>query len=698
MDGLKFGGWSMQELIKKVLERVGINPSDSSDLAALIASPPVGSFDPSELEPENEEKTLLHAAIVSAMTRRSDLDNPLGKIVKHLMARSARFSTYDRGRLWHLRGVMARHEESLYTATYALNRSVALLFEDGTAKGRAYLARVLDTYGVLLHQQGLLKESLSDFELALRYREEAGDEVSMAYTLGNIGRLSLDLGDFAAAARYFERDLEIVMRVAPSEGIRVQLLSHLAECALELGQIDEARVRFEESADLARSSENEFGLAFALIGLGKLALMRDGTEEARGFAAEAMKHVSLVPESVRDRDALIGWVHHLQGKIELDSGKVREAGESFRVALEHLDRVPGASPVERAALLRGCAQAAYADKEFDQSTSQLREALVCLDGTAADDLRTSIESELKEHSKDSWILHSAGRFVGQEQIELLLKYSGHGGYLAEDKEVAILFCDIRGFTHISEQLPPERLIVYLNDYLNHMTRCVRSCGGTVDKFIGDAVMAIFTLPKGRPDDAERAVMSALMMNTETDRFNRKLAEGVPELKIGVGVHFGNAVAGLIGSPQKRSYTIIGDAVNTASRLEGMTKFLGGSILITREVMERIADPSRFLLRPLGEYRPKGRDNSIFVYDLMGTNDGSQSSIDAQDEIEQMKESLNSFREGKFESAHAGFLDLQRQVKGTNREVGYEFLSDHARKRIETPPGDSWDGIVTLTSK
>ncbi len=204
----------------------------------------------------------------------------------------------------------------------------------------------------------------------------------------------------------------------------------------------------------------------------------------------------------------------------------------------------------------------------------LRDALRLLDATAMDSLRETNEQELKETSQEVWLLHSTGRFLGQGQIDLLLSQAGQRGFRGGGEDMVILFSDIRGFTSISEKLTPEDLIVVLNDYLAHMTRCIERFDGIVDKFIGDAVMAIFPPDEEGISGVERAALTALMMRAELEHFNHTIPDNTPRFEMGIGLHAGPVVAGLIGSPQKRSYTAIGDTVNTASRLEGMTKPLG----------------------------------------------------------------------------------------------------------------------------
>jgi len=231
-----------------------------------------------------------------------------------------------------------------------------------------------------------------------------------------------------------------------------------------------------------------------------------------------------------------------------------------------------------------------------------------------------------------------------------------------------------------------------------MTLCVERCHGMVDKFIGDAVMAVFSLPVPHPDtDAERAVLAALMMRDELERFNRKLSPGTPHIATGIGLHTGPVVAGLIGSPQKRSYTVIGDAVNTASRLESLTKHLGASILISDEVSRRLPNPDRFLLRPLGSYRLKGKDTPVVITDVMGEDDGSSFVRPLKEEIAQVGAALQRLQAGDFAAASAGFTALAAHVGHAIRARGYRFLADTASAYSAQPP-DAWDGVIEMVDK
>jgi adenylate cyclase len=180
----------------------------------------------------------------------------------------------------------------------------------------------------------------------------------------------------------------------------------------------------------------------------------------------------------------------------------------------------------------------------------------------------------------------------------------------EKREVAVLFSDIRGFTALSEEMNPDAMASLLTEYFTEMVECVFRNGGTLDKFIGDAVMAQWGAPIGTPGDADRAMSAALDMMAALRQLNAKWrAEGRPELQIGIGLNFGEAFAGNIGSERRLEYTVIGDTVNTASRLCSAAE--GGDILLTDDMRRALTSPPRIEECPSMELKNKSQPVSVY---------------------------------------------------------------------------------------
>jgi adenylate cyclase len=187
---------------------------------------------------------------------------------------------------------------------------------------------------------------------------------------------------------------------------------------------------------------------------------------------------------------------------------------------------------------------------------------------------------------------------------------------AQKKEVTILFADLQGFTRMSEKLDPVTLVEILNGYFERMSAAVRDHHGHVSKFMGDGMMALFGALEPNPWDAKDAVEAALAMRASLQRFNAELrARELPELAFGIGIHRGAVVAGVMGSQHLLEFTVIGDAVNVASRVEGLTRAHGVDILLTEPVSRALRQ--RFNLREMAPSPVKGKSEPLRTFALEG---------------------------------------------------------------------------------
>jgi adenylate cyclase len=210
-----------------------------------------------------------------------------------------------------------------------------------------------------------------------------------------------------------------------------------------------------------------------------------------------------------------------------------------------------------------------------------------------------------------------GRFLSPQVTNRILAASDtHGGAelgAPEVREVTVLFADIVGFTSMSEKMSPSAVSLLLNDYLSRMTEVIFRHEGTLDKYIGDAIMAVFGAPIDMPDHAQRAIRTALEMQERLAEWNAERREG-PALRIRIGINSGKAVAGEIGSVNKKEYTVLGDTVNTASRLESSVA-RPGTVVIGENTRESVG--ARFDCRPLGTFSLKGKEREVLAFEVVG---------------------------------------------------------------------------------
>jgi len=230
------------------------------------------------------------------------------------------------------------------------------------------------------------------------------------------------------------------------------------------------------------------------------------------------------------------------------------------------------------------------------------------------DLTASFNDMARALREKEMIKRAFTRYVAREVVDEILKDPERLVLTGERREVTVLFCDIRGFTPLSERLDPEGVVLLLNEFYNLMIEMTFKHDGTLDKFLGDGVMCVFGAPIARPDHAMQAVRTALDMQAGIAALSARFSlAGRPPIAVGIGVSAGQVVAGTVGSEDRMEYTAIGDSVNLAARLESIAK--PGQILISHQTFAMVDD--RVQAKAMGAVRVKGKEEEVEVYEVIG---------------------------------------------------------------------------------
>ncbi|MDR1243487.1 MAG: adenylate/guanylate cyclase domain-containing protein [Deltaproteobacteria bacterium] len=294
-----------------------------------------------------------------------------------------------------------------------------------------------------------------------------------------------------------------------------------------------------------------------------------------------------------------------------------------------------------------------------------------------------------QEERQKLILRNAfSRYVSPEIVKRITKLRGNL-FAGEERELSILFTDIRGFTSLSEKLSPQQIVLLLNRYFTPMTALVREHSGTMDKFIGDALMAFWNAPLDVPGHPALAVSVAMAMQEKLLALNGELqAEFGVELRIGAGIHTGPVYVGNMGSAELVNYTLIGDNVNLASRLEGLCPGYGVGVVVSGET--RAGCAGSFVFQYLDTIRVKGKSQPVSVYAPMRPEAGDA----RREELLAWDKACGFYRSGEFANAAAAFAGLCEQFPQAGLYAAYR---ERAQTLVQNPP-EHWDGIWTATSK
>lgn len=299
---------------------------------------------------------------------------------------------------------------------------------------------------------------------------------------------------------------------------------------------------------------------------------------------------------------------------------------------------------------------------------------------------------LFEIRQSSLIKHKFASKVSAKVMEDLLKNEG-SSLKGESKEVTVFFSDVRGFTNISEAMPNAKaLIDYLNEYMEPMSEIIMKNEGTIDKFIGDAIMAYWNAPSDVKNHQDKAVKAALEQIKYLKVLNKKLlSDNKPPIDIGIGLNCGVAVVGEMGSSGRSDHTVIGDPINLGARLESLCKFYDSKINISNFMKENLQE--EYILRFLDLVKVKGKSKPVEIWQVI---DFGKVEGELKEELEHYHEAIKLYQASKFKEALECFEILESNENKTNKKI-YKMYMERCEHYIQTPP-TNFDGVFEHTTK
>ena len=292
-----------------------------------------------------------------------------------------------------------------------------------------------------------------------------------------------------------------------------------------------------------------------------------------------------------------------------------------------------------------------------------------------------------------------GTYVPPELVEEMARDPARYDMRAENRELTVMFCDMRNFTQVSERLPPEDVRGLVNRFFSSMTAAIRAHRGTLDKYIGDAIMAFWGAPLADPDHALHAVQAALAMAQRLNALNADLRErGLPQIGVGIGLNTGLVCVGDMGSDIRRSYTVMGDAVNLASRIEALTRHYGVDVLAGDSTFEatRSATAAGFRWVEVDRVRVKGKQRAVTLFTPI--SEAALQPLKFDEEMRLWDLVLSSYRLQHWSEAQARLTTLQTRFDRSPLLGLYQQFDGCIQHHRSAPPPADWDGAHTFDSK
>lgn len=584
----------------------------------------------------------------------------------------------------HYQGLALFSKKYYYDAISFYNSSLECAEKLGA---QSYKARIYDCLGRAYGEKGRFQEAFQYYALSIEIKKTDKDLEGLAITYGNEGRLHISAGDYKKAKKSFVEDLKISQKTNDIIG-QIIMHSQIGEMDWILKDTKDALAHYEKSFSLAQKSENHIGVGFALIGLANCYFDLQDNKKLNNILDEISKNfIGKNNLSVFER-----LYYKILGKIKESNNDYNNAEKAY-LKFFQIDK-ENILPIEKGLMYERLAVLYSKKKDVDNYKNNLLRAIDCFENTNAYSSMRRIHERLKKADKSEWLVYMFKEFLGRSVVDYITQGNSVVEHVGEKKFVSVLFSDIRGFTSFSEKLDPEDLIETLNNYLSGMTNAIEKHNGEIDKFIGDAIMAVYFTKQSQKQTAVDAVYSAIDMMEELEMFNQVMRDRKKQtLNCGVGIHCGTVISGTMGSNSRKEYTVLGDAVNTASRFEGLTKKYGVRILVTEDVYKFCENDKNLHFRKVDMVTVKGKTIPKGVYQLYKANDLSSKDKNILDTYDKAHKLYLQKQFDKAKLLFVGLLDLD-----PDSQKLYNLYIERCSNFIKNPPPKDWDGVVHMTQK
>ncbi len=512
--------------------------------------------------------------------------------------------SHEKSQCKHYMGLLANEMGDVESAQDHLFQAYEIAEQINHTEGKA---EICDTIAGLLLKLGKTKAALAFAEKSLQAKKEQGDRYGTAITLGTIGRIQMTLGNDLQAQTAFMADLEIARELDDRNGIAI-MLNSLGDVVRKSGKYVQALDYYDQSVEINDTSLNQIyaniGRCWTHLSDGKM----KPAELCWKHAKHALQNLESFPELSTIVDGLQGVIEGYRGNKESAIDLLEQTVLELETQNLKFDSIPFR----------------YELRDLYWSCQKTTDAIGVM--STALDLLSELGSQRGVDDVEAWLRSvdqprltrvAIERHVPDSIVDQIL--SGELSLPKPQKQrLTILFCDLRGFTTLSENQAPEAVVELLNEWFSEATRAIQKYNGIVDKFIGDAVMALFGVNSSQEEAPANAVRTALRMRSALASMNQcNSVLGIAQLKIGIGIATGDAVVGFMGSHLRHTYTAIGDAVNVAARLEAETRnFENCDIILDQNSQTCLAKTNEFSFDSLGKLQLKGKELPVATYSVI----------------------------------------------------------------------------------